>query len=176
MPMRVWLMVLFAVAMTWWLPTQAATVNLSWNASLQATSYRLYYGIAPGSYQTVLEAGAATTASVSGLTNGIRYYFAATASNQGGESGYSNEVSTVPGALAAVAVNGGGPQFTAGDSTVYEADRWSSGGSTYSTTAAIDGTTDDALYRTERYGNFTYNLPVANGTYLVQPSPRHPYS
>ena len=42
-----------------------------------------------------------------------------------------------------------------------------SGGSAYSTAAAIAGTTDDPLYQTERYGNFTYTIPVANGQYLV---------
>ena len=37
----------------------------------------------------------------------------------------------------------------------------------YRTTAAIAGTTDDALYQSERYGNFSYNVPVANGNYVV---------
>ncbi|MBC6989261.1 malectin domain-containing carbohydrate-binding protein [Hymenobacter sp. BT491] len=42
-------------------------------------------------------------------------------------------------------------------------------GSTYSTGSAIAGTTDDALYQTERFGtNFSYALPVANGTYTVK--------
>jgi hypothetical protein len=47
------------------------------------------------------------------------------------------------------------------------ADTLFSGGNTYRTTAAIAGTTDDALYQSERYGNFTYNVPVANGDYVV---------
>ena len=34
-------------------------------------------------------------------------------------------------------------------------------------TAAIAGTSDDALYQSERYGNFSYNVPVANGDYVV---------
>jgi Malectin domain len=41
------------------------------------------------------------------------------------------------------------------------------GGSTFTTTAAIAGTTDDRLYQTSRYGNFSYAIPVPNGDYLV---------
>ena len=57
-------------------------------------------------------------------------------------------------------MNAGGPPFTAADGTSYQADTLFSGGNTYRTTAAIAGTTDDALYQSERYGNFSYNVPV----------------
>src|SRR5262249_51929197 len=42
---------------------------------------------------------------------------------------------------------------------------------TYSTSADIVGTNDDPLYNTERWtpgGSFTYEIPVANGTYRVE--------
>ena len=65
------------------------------------------------------------------------------------------------------AVNAGGPQYVAPDGTVYKADTAFSGGSTYRVTAPIAGTDQDPLYQSERYGNFTYNVPVANGTYAV---------
>ena len=65
------------------------------------------------------------------------------------------------------AMNAGGSPFTAADGTSYQADTLFSGGNTYRTTAAIAGTTDDALYQSERYGNFSYNVPVANGNYVV---------
>ena len=65
------------------------------------------------------------------------------------------------------AVNAGGSQYGGADGTVYDADPWFSGGNTYTTTAAIAGTTDDRLYQSERYGNFSYAIPVANGDYLV---------
>jgi hypothetical protein len=75
----------------------AGTITLQWNASQGAQSYRLYYGTIDGPpYQTMLETGPSTTASVGGLTDGTRYYFAATASNRVGESVYSNEVSAMP--------------------------------------------------------------------------------
>jgi Malectin domain len=66
-----------------------------------------------------------------------------------------------------VAVNVGGAQYAGADGTVYRNDAWFSGGSTYTTTASIAGTTDDRLYQNDRFGNFSYNIPVANGDYLV---------
>jgi hypothetical protein len=42
-----------------------------------------------------------------------------------------------------------------------------SGGSVGTITAAISGTSDDKLYQTERYGNFSYSIPLANGKYNV---------
>src|SRR5208337_3996541 len=41
------------------------------------------------------------------------------------------------------------------------------GGSVAATTATITGTTDPTLYQSERYGNFSYNVPLANGNYTV---------
>ena len=66
-----------------------------------------------------------------------------------------------------MAVNAGGAQYAGADGTVYDGDAGFSGGSTYTTTAAIAGTADDRLYQSERYGNFSYKIPVANGDYLV---------
>ncbi len=60
------------------------------------------------------------------------------------------------------AINAGG-----GNANGYSADKYVSGGKTFSTKAAIAGTDDDALYQSERYGNFSYAVPVANGTYDV---------
>jgi hypothetical protein len=66
-----------------------------------------------------------------------------------------------------IRINAGGPAFTDSTSQVWDADRNFTGGSTYSTSAAIGNTVDDPLYNTERYGNFSYSLTVPNGTYAV---------
>ena len=66
------------------------------------------------------------------------------------------------------AVNSGGPQYTHSDGTVYLSDRYYSGGSTWSSTGAISGTTNDPLYQSERYGNFSYSIPLPNGNYTVK--------
>jgi Malectin domain/Fibronectin type III domain len=125
-----------------------ASVMLQWDPSSGATGYRIYYGLAGGSYPTVVETGAAPSSSISGLTEGTRYFFAATAFNAHGESDFSNEVNTVAGppqGPTVIAINAGGPAYT----------------------AAIASTIDDALYQSKRYGNVTYTIPVPNGTYQV---------
>jgi len=66
------------------------------------------------------------------------------------------------------ATNCGGSAFTASDGIHYAADTKYTGGTTYSTNSNIAGTSDDVLYRSERYGNsFSYNIPLPNGTYQV---------
>ena len=80
------------------------------------------------------------------------------------QSGSSQNTSTgkVVGAL-----NAGGAQYSSNTGTTYVADKYYSGGSIYGTTAAIAGTADAILYQSERYGNFSYSIPVANGNYTV---------
>ena len=67
------------------------------------------------------------------------------------------------------AVNTGGAAYKDSTGVSYAADGNYAGGTaaTAASTVAISGTTDSTLYQSERYGNFTYNLPVANGTYNV---------
>ncbi|WP_167855723.1 malectin domain-containing carbohydrate-binding protein [Hymenobacter fodinae] len=68
-------------------------------------------------------------------------------------------------------LNSGGPSLRIGQSTFAADDYFSPApGTTYSTSARIAGTPDDALYQTERYGStgqLRYALPVTNGTYQV---------
>lgn len=70
-------------------------------------------------------------------------------------------------AAAVFAVNSGGGSYTAADGTVFSADTDYTGGATYSTSAAISGTPNITLYQTVRWGNFSYNIPLANGNYYV---------
>ncbi|MCB0008195.1 MAG: PKD domain-containing protein, partial [Anaerolineales bacterium] len=58
--------------------------------------------------------------------------------------------------------------FNGSGGKVWEVDNSFSGGLTYSNTGlAIAGTTDDLLYQTERYGNFSYNIALDDGCYDV---------
>jgi hypothetical protein len=66
-----------------------------------------------------------------------------------------------------VRVNAGGPAYTAADGRSFLADQYFTGGNTFSSTATITGTTDPTLYKDERWGQFTYAVPVVNGTYDV---------
>lgn len=47
-------------------------------------------------------------------------------------------------------------------------DKFFTGGSTYKVTTPISGTTNDALYQDERFGNVKYAIPVANGNYTIK--------
>ncbi|MGV3558398.1 malectin domain-containing carbohydrate-binding protein [Larkinella arboricola] len=66
-------------------------------------------------------------------------------------------------------INAGGEAYTTSDGKVFSADSYVNGGDVYSSFVGEDikNTVDDDLYKKERYGNFSYNLPVANGTYQV---------
>ncbi len=65
------------------------------------------------------------------------------------------------------AVNCGGPQYADKAGIIYQADSFFSGGGIFKTPASIMGTEDPTLYQSERFGNFSYNIPVANGNYAV---------
>jgi hypothetical protein len=82
-------------------PPRASSVTLAWDADAQTgdpatnpVGYRLYYGIASGSYSQVIDLGNTTTAAVSNLNSGTTYYFVTKAyNNANAESSPSNEVS-----------------------------------------------------------------------------------
>jgi hypothetical protein len=86
----------------------------------------------------------------------------------GGAVSARSSFGTLVADAAAVRINVGGGAYTASDGSVFSADAYYSGGDTASTTAAIAGTADPALYRDERWGNFSYSIPVANGSYDVR--------
>ncbi|MDQ8188179.1 malectin domain-containing carbohydrate-binding protein [Pelagicoccus sp. SDUM812002] len=70
-------------------------------------------------------------------------------------------------------VNAGGPAYTDGSGAVWSADFGFNTGSSYSNGVAIAGTTDDALYQTERWDagaapELQYSFALADGDYLVR--------
>ena len=94
---------LLALLITVWARAEQAT--LAWNANTEPdlAGYKLHYGTASNSYSVHIDVHNVTTYSVTGLTAGQTYYFAATAyDTSGNESGYSNQVvHSVPAANAA---------------------------------------------------------------------------
>ncbi|MBI3851827.1 MAG: fibronectin type III domain-containing protein [Verrucomicrobia bacterium] len=79
----------------WTLTVSGAGVTLEWGPSPDpyVAGYALYYGTASGNYSQRLDVGNQTTATVTNLTPGERYYFVVTAYNiLGLESEPSNEV------------------------------------------------------------------------------------
>ena len=73
--------------------------QVSWNAVTGATSYTVYYAPAVSKSSANLST-TATGAEIHGLTNGVAYQFAVTASNANGESALSEVVSATPQAPA----------------------------------------------------------------------------
>ena len=78
-------------------PAQAATsVTLGWPPSLgtNTAGYDIYYGVTNGIYTQMVNVGNVTNATISGLTGGMTYYFAARAyTSLGYQSGFSNQAS-----------------------------------------------------------------------------------
>src|SRR5206468_2353203 len=74
-----------------------AQVDLNWNGSATATGYAVRRAtVAGGPYTRVASGLSAPGYTDTGLTNGTKYFYVATASNLGGESSPSNEASATP--------------------------------------------------------------------------------
>ncbi len=91
----------------------AADVQLAWNANTESNlgGYRIYYGTSSGNLSSSVNAGNVTAYTLTGLSLGTTYYFAATAYNtSGSESGFSNIVSATAGSSSSPScdVNGDG--------------------------------------------------------------------
>jgi hypothetical protein len=88
----------------------AAQIKLAWDpppADSNVTGYKVYYGTASGTYRHHIDVGYVMAYTVQPLSQRVTYYFAVTAYNQFGESGYSNEASgmiietvSTPGAIS----------------------------------------------------------------------------
>lgn len=81
----------------------------------------------------------------------------------------------VPAPQIDLGVNAGGAAYTSLEGEAWLADQayapggWGYvGGGVYSTTAAIGGATDDALYQSEHWGMTAYRFTLPNGSYQVQ--------
>lgn len=77
-----------------------ATVSWDANSEIDLVGYKIYYGKSSGSYESQVYVGNVTSYRLTGLEEGRRYYFVATALDfSGNESGFSNEVNGVPGSV-----------------------------------------------------------------------------
>jgi len=90
------LIVLLALASS--ASAQVGSVNLAWDATPDSavTGYLVSYGNSSRAYNKTLDVSTRTTASISGLAEGQRYYFAVQAYTAAGlKSAFSTEVSTI---------------------------------------------------------------------------------
>ena|ERR1017187_705889 len=75
-----------------------ANVTLAWDMSLDpsVTGYKIYYGVSSGTYTNITDVGDVTIFTLSGLSIGTNYFFAATAyDSNSNESDFSLELSYV---------------------------------------------------------------------------------
>jgi autotransporter-associated beta strand protein len=82
-----------------------AQVTLTWNAVSTATSYNVKQSISFGGPYTTVTTSSTTSKSVTGLTNGVAYYFVVSASNATGEGANSDQATAVPISLPAPRVS-----------------------------------------------------------------------
>jgi Malectin domain len=73
---------------------------------------------------------------------------------------------TVP-TFEPILINCGGGAYTDTQRRVWSADKYNEGGQLYATGTDILGTEDDELYRSHRWGQLMYKIPVPLGSYEV---------
>ena len=74
----------------------SAEVSLAWDPNTESdlAGYKIHYGQSSGNYQYSVDIGNFTSITVSDLTEGQTYYYAATAYDiEGNESSFSEEIS-----------------------------------------------------------------------------------
>lgn len=66
-----------------------------------------------------------------------------------------------------LAINVGSFSAATFEEVEYQADQFASGGTINATSDTIEGTSEPALFQTERYGSYTYEVPVTEGQYDI---------
>lgn len=143
-------------------------VGLNWNAAANAANYNVKRANVSGGPYTTIASPTSVSYTDTGVVNCATYYYVVSGTNTFGESTNSIEASATLGSYS-VAVNSGGNA-----TGQFIADAFVTGGTVAAPTAAAISTTGltnpapQAVYQTERYGNFTYTFtgltPGANYT------------
>jgi uncharacterized repeat protein (TIGR02543 family) len=144
--------------------TYGGQATLAWDPDSASglAGYKVHYGTVSKNYSFTIDAGVQTTATVTGLTEGATYYFAATAYNTGGtESTPSNEVTyTVPASCSfTIAPNSKSSAASAGTGSVAVTTAGTCSWTTSNTTSWITITSGAS-----GTGNGTVNYSVAANT------------
>ncbi|OKP82154.1 hypothetical protein A3848_29520 [Paenibacillus sp. P32E] len=141
--------------------------TLSWNGAQGAADYALYSRTAGDSYDhtpVATVSGATYTYTVTGLTNGTTYNFVVKATNAGGSSGSSNEVSAIPQMPAPAAPTGLAAAAGDGQATLsWNGAQGAAGYALYSRTAG--DSYDPTPVATVSGATYTYTVTgLTNGT------------
>ena len=79
----------------------------------------------------------------------------------------ANTLSNDAAPVLVLAINAGAYTAAKYQNIEYEKDRFATGGAPNSTNATITGAPKGSLFNTERYGSYTYQIPVTEGTYNI---------
>ena len=152
-------------------------VRITWNAVTGADGYNVYRALTPRSGGQPLGVRAnpalvtGTSFTDSSLSSTTTYYYAVTAVVGGVQSNASSDAQVTTPAAAGQPARievGSGTSYTASTGAIWQPDSAFTGGTTRTVTGTIAGTNDPQIYRTERWGQFSYAVPLPNGTYDVR--------
>ena len=92
-----WIVLLLLVipVQGWMQDNQTHSVTVTWDPNSEAdlAGYKIYWGNSSRMYHSAVDVGNVIVKQIEGLTEGVRWYFTATAyDTAANESGYSNEV------------------------------------------------------------------------------------
>lgn len=71
-------------------------------------------------------------------------------------------------AASTIRIDAGGDGHVEASGKTWQADRGFTAGTASAAPFTVEGTTEDSLYTSRRYGDFSYSLPIANGDYRVR--------
>ncbi|MCG7858049.1 T9SS type A sorting domain-containing protein [Flavihumibacter sediminis] len=84
------------------------------------------------------------------------------------EDGNATSYDIIVNLIRVTRINSGGGAINFNGQNWFADQFFTAGGSTYSVSQPINNTLNDLLYQSERWGNFSYNVPVINGIYKVR--------
>lgn len=99
-------------------PTAPLQAEISWQSAKNASTYKVEYGTTSGNYTNVISENASSPLVVTGLQDGVTYYFKVSASNLAGMQTASNEISITVYANLSFASVSPAEGFFAGDQTI----------------------------------------------------------
>ncbi|MRH99182.1 carbohydrate-binding protein [Kriegella sp. EG-1] len=136
------------------------------NTANQISNYNIDNGVTISS-AVLQQDGLNVLLTVSPLSSSSSY--SVTVSNVQNIAGLPIQTGSYPFSIInSMRINSGGDEVV-NDAKVFTMDDYATGGSNYSRSIAIANTDNDAIYQTERYGDFTYEIPVPlSGEYDIR--------